>query len=84
MAMTNGSNETHSQTPGSLFPLCKLKGNCTFAAQAVTVRNDMAEEDPGVVQKGRGQTEPSADEEVEALVGVEEADQSVQVHCSFC
>ena len=48
MATTSGSNTMCSQTPGSLFPLHKLKSNCTCIAQAVTIRNDMAEENPGV------------------------------------
>ena len=30
MAATNGLNMMHSQMPGNLFPLHKLKGNCNF------------------------------------------------------
>ena len=67
MAVTNGSNVMHSQTPGNLFPSHRLEGNCTFTAQVVTIGSDVAEEDPCVEQEGEGQTEPSADEDVEAL-----------------
>ena len=42
----------------------------------MTIGHDATEEDPGVEQGG-GDTEPSADEEVEALGRVEEADQSM-------
>ena len=56
----------HSQMQENLFPSCQLKGNCTFAAQAVTIGNDAAEEDPVVEEEGEEETEPSADEEVEA------------------
>ena len=62
--------------PGNLFPSHKLKGNCTFATQAVTIRNDKDEEDPGVKLEGEGEREPSADEDVEALGEV--TDQSIK------
>ena len=52
--------------PGDLFPLCKLQGNCTFTAQAATIGNDAAEKDLDVELEGEEETEPSADEEVEA------------------
>ena len=58
---------TCSQMPGNLFLLCKLKGNCNFAIQAITIRNEKAKEDPGKKPKGEGETEPSADKAVEAL-----------------
>ena len=68
---------------GNLFPSYKLKGNCTFTAQATTTGNDAAEEDPGVEQEGEEETEPSADEEVGALGEVEEADQSIKYITHF-
>ena len=73
----------HSQIPWSLFPSHKLKYSHTFAAWAVTIRNGVAEEDPGVEQEEGGKTEPSADKEVEASGGVEEADQSVKYITHF-
>ena len=83
MAMTNELNVIHSQTPGSLFPSCKLKGNYTFTAWAVTIGNDVAEEDPGMEQEVEGETEPSADGEVKTSGGVEESDQSVKYIAYF-
>ena len=47
------------------------------------VGNDTAEEDPGVEQEGRRGTEASADEDVGALGGVGEADQSVEYITHF-
>ena len=44
--------------------------------------NDVAEEDPGVEQEGEEETDPLADEEVEPLGKVEEADHSVK--CITC
>ena len=61
-AVTSGLNVMHSQTSANLFPLHKLKGNCTFAT---TIGNDEAEEDPDEKSKGEGETEPSAEEGVE-------------------
>ena len=61
MTATNGTNVMHSQMSGNLFPLGKLKGNCTFLPRAVTAGNDMAEEDPSVEQEGEEGTAPSAD-----------------------
>ena len=75
MAATNGSTMVDSQTPGNLFPSCKLKGNHTFTTQAATVRN---EEDPGVKPEGEGEIEPSVDEDVEVLGSVGETDQSIE------
>ena len=72
-----------SQTPGSLFPSHKLKGNCIFTAWAATIGNDITEEDPGVEQEGVGKTEPSADKEVGVLGGVGEADQSIEYITHF-
>ena len=77
-AATNGSTTMHSQMPGNLYPSCMLKGNCTFAAQAATVENDVVEEDLGVESWGQEDMEPSANEEVEILGKVKEADQSVE------
>ena len=75
-------NVTHFHTTGNLFLSCNLKGNCTFATQAATIGNDVAEEDPGVEQEVEEEMEPSAGEEVEALGEVEDADQC-WVHCSL-
>ena len=83
MAATSGSNMTCSQMPGNLFPSCELKGNCTFAAQAVTVRNDEAEEDSSVKQEGEGEMESSADEDVQASSEVGEMDQSIKYSVCF-
>ena len=79
-AATNGSTLMHSQIPD---PWCKLKGNCTFAAQVATIGNEMAEENPGVEPEGEEEMGPSADEEVEALGRVKEADQSVKYIAHF-
>ena len=49
----------------------------------MTIRNDVAKEDPGVEQEGEGETEPSADEEVEVSGRVEEADQFVEYITHF-
>ena len=65
-AVTSGLNVTHSQTSGSLFPSCKLKGNHTFTTWAVTIGSNEVEEDSSVKQGGDGETESSAEEEVEA------------------
>ena len=82
-AMTNGSTRMHSQTPGNLFPLCKLKGNCRFATHVATIGNDVAEEDPGVEPEGEEETESSADEEVETLGEVKEVDQPIENIADF-
>ena len=82
-ATGSGSNMTCSQTSGNLFPSCKLKGNCTFTAQAMTVRNDEVEEDPSEKPEGEGETEPSADKDVEVLGGIGEMDQSVECIVHF-
>ena len=80
---TNGLTVMHSQMPGNLFSLCKLKGHCTFTAQAVNIGNDTAEEDPGVEQEGEDDTEHSADKEVEVLDKVKEAAQSIEYIAHF-
>ena len=67
-AVTSVLNWMHSQTPGNLFPLHKLKGNHTFNAQAVTIGNNEAEEDSSAKQEG--EVEPSGDKQVEAPGGV--------------
>ena len=72
-----------SQTLRNLFPSCKLKGNCTFTTWTATIRNDDAEEDPGVKYEGEGEMEPSADEDVEASGQVGETDQSVEYMIHF-
>ena len=81
-AVTSGLN-TCSQTPGNLFPLHKLKGNHTFTAQAASIGNDAGEADSGVKQEKEGDTEPSADEEVEASGTVEGINQHMEYIISF-
>ena len=66
----------HSQMPGNLFSLYKLKGNHTFTTQAVTIGNDYTEEDPSVKLEGEGEMEPSADENVEASDRVGDTNES--------
>ena len=82
-AATNRSTVMHSQMLGNLFPPQKLKGNHTFAAQAVTIGNDVAEEDLDVEQEGKEEMEPSTDQEVEALGKVMEADQFIKYITHF-
>ena len=82
-ATTGGSNVTCSQTSGNLFLSCKLKGNHTFATWATTVGNNKAEEDPGKKPEGGGETELSADEDVEVLGRIGERDQSVKYIVHF-
>ena len=43
----------------------------------------MAEEDPSVEQEGEEETEPSADQEMEALGKVKEDDQSIEYITHF-
>ena len=50
----SGLNIRCSQTPGNSFPSHKLKGNCTFTVQAVTIWNDEVEEDSSAKQEGEG------------------------------
>ena len=73
----------HSEALGNLFPLCKLKGNPTFTAQAVTIRSDEAKEDQGVKPEGEGGMKPSVDEDVEVLGRVGETDQSIEYIIHF-
>ena len=40
-----------SQTPGNLFPSCKLKGNCTFTTSAVTVGSAKVRQTPVLTRK---------------------------------
>ena len=63
-AVTSGLNVIHSQISGTLFPLCKLKGNHTFTVWAATIGNDEGEADSSARQGGEWETEPSTDEEV--------------------
>ena len=81
MAATSGLNMTHSQTPENLFPLCKLKGNFIFATSAVAIGKDEAEKDPGQKPEGEGETEPSADEDVEVLGKIGRNGPIHQVYC---
>ena len=64
-AVTSELNAMHSQTPGNLFPLCKLKGNHTFTAQAATIGNAEGEADSGLKKEGERKMEHLADEEME-------------------
>ena len=82
-AATNGSNAIHSQTPGNIFPLHKLKGNHTFTTWAVTVENAKGEADSGSKQGGEGETEPLADKEAEASGRAEGTDQSIEYIVCF-
>ena len=79
---TTGANMTCSQMPGNLLPLHKLKGNHTFATQAATIGNEKAEEDLGKKPEREGETEPSADEDVEVPGRIGEMDQSIE--CIVC
>ena len=79
---TCGSNMTHSQMPGNLFPLHKLKGTCTFTTWAATVGNDKAEKDSGVKLEGEG-GQSLAGEDVETSSGVGETDQSTEYIIRF-
>ena len=83
MAATSGLNMMCSQKPGNLFPSHKMKGNCTFAAEAATVRNDEAEEDSSVKLEGEREMEPSVDEDAEASGGLGEMDQTIEYIASF-
>ena len=83
MAATTGSNMTNSQMPENLFPSCKLKDNCTFTTQAMTIGNDEAKEDPGEKPEGEGETESSADEDVEVSGRIGEMDQSIEYIVCF-
>ena len=49
---TGGSNVTHSQTSGNLFPSQKLKDSHTITAQSTTVENNKAEEETGAKPEG--------------------------------
>ena len=48
---TGGSNVTHSQTSGNLFPSEKLKGSHTFTAQSAMVESKGVAEDLGTRQR---------------------------------
>ena len=82
-AVTSGSNTIHSQTPGNVFIFCKLKGNHTFTTWVATIWNAEGEAHSGVKQEGEGETEPSADEEVEASGRVEGTDQPMEYIICF-
>ena len=77
-AVTSGSNMICCQTPGNLFPSCKLKGNHTFTAWAVTIGNAKGDADSGVKQEREGEMEPLADEEVKTSGRAEGADQHME------
>ena len=83
MAATSGLNMTCSQMPRNLFLSHKQKGNHTFAAWAVTVRKDKAEEDPEKKPEGEGETEPPADKDVEVSGGMGQTDQFIEYIVHF-
>ena len=83
MAPPSGSKITSSQMPGNLFPSCKLKCNCTFAAGAMIIRMDEAKEDPSKKPEGEGETELSADKDVEVSHGIRETDQPIEYIVCF-
>ena len=74
---TGGSNITHSQTQGNLFPSRKLKDNHTFTAWSSTVKGNEAEEDSGTKPEGEEEAKSSAGEDADTSSGVTRADQSV-------
>ena len=83
MTATSWLNMTHSQMPGNLFPSHKLKGKCTFATWTMTVGKDEAKEDPGEKPEGVGETEPSADKDMEVSGGIGEINQSIEYIVCF-
>ena len=48
IALTGGSNVTHSQTSGNLFPSQKLKGSHTFITQSAMVESNRVAEGLGL------------------------------------
>ena len=60
IAVTSGSNVIHSQTPGKLFPSCKLKANHTFTTLALIIGSVEGEANPGAKQE-EGELEPLGD-----------------------
>ena len=63
---------------GNLFPSHKLKGNHTFAGQAMTVGNDEARKVPAVNPNRERETESSTGEEIETSSRAGETDQSIE------
>ena len=80
--VASGSNATCSQAPGNLFPLHRLKGNCTFAAQAVAIGNDEGEADSSAKQE-EGNKESLAHEEDEASYRAGGTDQHMEYVICF-
>ena len=83
ISVTSGSNMICSQTPGNLFPSCKLKGNHPFTARAVTIGSVKHGADSGAKGGEEGETEPLADEEVKALGRMEETGQPMEYIVCF-
>ena len=71
---TGGSNVTHSQTSGNLFPSQKLKGSHTFTAQSAMAESSEVTEGLGMKAE---EAKSSDGQDPETLSGVGEADQSV-------
>ena len=82
-AVASGLKATCSQVPGNLFPSCRLKENCTFTAWAATIEMMKVKQTPAWSKEGEGDTEPSANEEVEALGRTEETDQPMKYIICF-
>ena len=77
---TGGSNVTHSQTLGNLFPSWKLKVSHTFTAQSAVVECKRVAEDSGMKAE---EAESSDREDPETSSGVGGSDQSVQYIVHF-
>ena len=48
-AVSSGLNKKSSQGPGNVFPSHKLKGNCTFTTQSVTIGSVKGEAGSGAM-----------------------------------
>ena len=64
-----GSNVTHSQTSGSLFPFQKLKGGHTLTARSATVEKYEVMEDSGMKVE---ETKSSGGKTLKLLMGLKE------------
>ena len=74
---TGGSNITHSQSTGNLFPSQKLEGSHTFTIQSTTVESNKAEEDSVTKVEEEEEVESSAGEDVGTSSWCGGADQTV-------
>ena len=80
---TGGSNITHSQSSGNLFPSWILKGSCTFTTQSAAMGSNEGEEDSGVNTEEEEKAEPSAGEDARTSSGVGGTYQSVRYIVCF-